>query len=114
MWSWNRYLNQYMKKSEYILKSLINALGVFVYVFIVALLLSHIEHAFDDKPSFLVPIFMLLLFIVSASITGLLVLGRPIHLYLSGLKREAFVLLFVTLAWLILFALAVVIILLLI
>ncbi len=92
-----------MKKSEYLLKSLINALGVLVYVSIVAWLLFNGEHIFDDKPSFLIPVFMLLLFIISASITGLLVLGKPVHLYLSGLKKEAFTLLFTTLAWLILF-----------
>jgi hypothetical protein len=92
-----------MKKSEYLLKSLINALGVLVYVSIVAWLLFNGEHIFDDKPSFLIPVFMLLLFIISASITSLLVLGKPIHLYLSGLKKEAFTLLFTTLAWLVLF-----------
>jgi len=92
-----------MKKSEYILKSLINALGVLVYVSIVAWLLFNGEHIFDDKPSFLIPLFMLLLFIISASITGLLVLGKPIHLYLSGLKKEAFVFLFATLIWLAIF-----------
>jgi len=98
-----------MKKSEYILKSLINALGVFVYVAIVAWLLFNGEHAFDDKPSFLIPVFMLLLFIISASVTSLLVLGKPIHLYLSGFKKEAFTLLFATLAWLILFVIIVMI-----
>jgi small-conductance mechanosensitive channel len=92
-----------MKKSEYLLKSLINALGVFVYVSIVAWLIFNGEHIFDNKPSFLIPLFMLLLFIISASVTGLLVMGKPIHLYLSGLKKEAFILLFTTLAWLIFF-----------
>jgi small-conductance mechanosensitive channel len=92
-----------MKKSEYLLKSLINALGVLVYVSIVAFLIFNGEHIFDNKPSFLIPLFMLLLFIISASVTGLLVMGKPIHLYLSGLKKEAFILLFATLAWLVLF-----------
>jgi small-conductance mechanosensitive channel len=92
-----------MKKSEYILKSFINALGVLVYVSIVAFLIFNGEHIFDNKPSFLIPLFMLLLFIISASVTGLLVMGKPIHLYLSGLKKEAFILLFATLVWLALF-----------
>jgi hypothetical protein len=92
-----------MKKSEYILKSFINALGVFIYVSIVAWLLFNGEHVFDNKPSFLIPLFMLLLFIISASITSLLVLGKPIHLYLSGFKKEAFTLLFATLIWLAIF-----------
>lgn len=102
-----------MKKSEYFLKSLINALGVFVYVSIVALLIFNGEHIFDNKPSFLIPLFMLLLFIISASVTGLLVLGKPVHLYLSGLKKEAFILLLATLIWLAFFVGAVVFVLLL-
>jgi len=97
-----------MKKSEYILKSLINALGVLVYVSIVAWLIFNGEHIFDNKPSFLIPLFMLLLFIISASITGLLVLGKPIHLYLSGFKKEAFILLFATLIWLAFFVIVIV------
>ncbi|HNW96261.1 MAG TPA: hypothetical protein PLQ44_00850 [Candidatus Paceibacterota bacterium] len=97
-----------MKKSEYILKSLINALGVFAYVSIVAWLIFNGEHIFDNKPSFLIPLFMLLLFIISASVTGLLVMGKPIHLYLSGLKKEAFILLFITLAWLIIFIIVII------
>jgi hypothetical protein len=92
-----------MKKSEYILKSLINAVGVLIYVSIVAWLLFNGEHVFDNKPSFLIPLFMLLLFIISASITSLLVLGKPIHLYLSGFKKEALTLLFATLIWLAIF-----------
>jgi hypothetical protein len=55
---------------------------------------------------------MLLLFIISASVTGLLVLGKPIHLYLSGLKKEAFVLLFATTGWLVLFLVGITVILL--
>ncbi|MDD4762213.1 MAG: hypothetical protein PHZ25_04305, partial [Candidatus Pacebacteria bacterium] len=92
-----------MKKSEYILKSFLNAFGVLVYVSLIAWLLFNGESFFGNEKSFLIPIFMLLLLVVSASITGLLVLGKPIHLYLSGLKKEAFCFLFATLAWLVLF-----------
>jgi len=66
----------------------------------------HSEQLFGAKaqePNFLIPVMMLLLFIVSACITGGLVLGRPLHLYLSGLKKEAFTLLFSTIGWLVLF-----------
>ena len=101
-----------MKKSEYFLKSLVNAAGVFVYVSAIAWMLFSGEMIFGKASSFLMPLLLLLLFIVSASITGLLVLGKPIHLYLSGLKKEAFVLLFATLAWLVIFFIAVVVVLL--
>lgn len=102
-----------MKKSDYFLRGLISAAGVFVYVFIIAWLGFNNQIIFGKQASFLIPLFVLLLFVISASITGLLVLGKPIHLYLSGLKKEAFTLLFTTLAWLIFFLITVVIVLLL-
>ena len=102
-----------MKKSEYVLKSFVNALGVFVYVFIVAWLGFNSQAIFGMPATFLVPLFALLLFVVSASITGLLVFGRPVLLYLGGFKKEAFVFLFATLAWLGIFLLGTAVVLLL-
>ncbi len=96
-----------MKKSEYFVKSLVNAAGVFMYVAAIAWFGYSGKFA-GDPPTFLVPLFMLLLFIVSASITGLLVLGKPITLYLAGHKKEAFIMLFATLGWLVLFLLVLV------
>ena len=103
-----------MKKSDYILRSFINAGGTFAYVTAIALFFSHIQNIFDsNKPdNFLAPVLILLLFIISALVTGLLVLGKPINLYMSGAKREAFVLLFATLGWLVIFILLIVFILL--
>ncbi len=102
-----------MKKSDYLLKSFVNAGGAFIYVSAVAWLVFNGQQIFGKQSDFLGPLFILLLFVVSASITGLLVLGKPVHLYLSGLKKEALILLFSTLAWLVIFLIAVVIILLL-
>lgn len=101
-----------MKKSDYFLKSLVNAAGVFIYTSVVAWLGFNNQMIFGKPTNFLTPLFVLLLFIISASITGLLVLGKPIHLYLNGLKKEAFTLLFATLAWLVFFLIVVVIVLL--
>ena len=102
-----------MKKSDYALKSFINAAGVLVYVSAVAWVGFNSQRIFGGKPdTFLAPLFVLLLLVISASITGLLVLGRPIHLYLSGLRKEAVVFLFATLAWLVFFLAVVVTILL--
>ena len=89
-----------MKKTDYLLKSFIGAAGVFIYTSLVAWLGFNNQVIFGKPANFLGPLFMLLLFVVSASITGLLVLGKPIHLYLNGLKKETFVLLFATLVWL--------------
>lgn len=101
-----------VKKSEYILKGLINALGVFIYVFMVAWMLFNANDIFGKPPGLFIPVFFLLLLIVSATITGLLVLGKPASLYFSGFKKESVVLLFLTLGWLVVFLVSVVIVLL--
>ncbi len=102
-----------MKKSDYFLKSLLSAIGVLLYITAVAWLLFNGQRIFGEPRTFLMPLFMLLLFVISAATTGLLVLGKPIHLYLNGFKKEAFILFSITLAWLVLFAIVVVFILLL-
>jgi hypothetical protein len=93
----------YMTKTEHILKSFTNALGVFIYVCFVAWLGSHSQQLFGEEQKFLMPVLALLLFVFSASITGLLVLGKPIHLYLNNFKKEALTLLLYTLGWLMIF-----------
>lgn len=89
-----------MKKSEFVLRSFLNALGVLAYAALVAWLMSHGEAIFHNDRGIIVPLFMLLTLIISASVTGLLVLGKPIALYLAELKKEALILFFATLAWL--------------
>ena len=103
-----------MKTSKYLLKSFLSAVGVFVYVSAIAWLGFNSQMIFGaTKESFLAPLLVLLLFVVSASVTGLMVLGKPIQLYLDGMKKEAFTLLLATLAWLVIFLSAVVVVLLL-
>jgi len=51
---------------------------------------------------------MLLLFVLSATIVGLLVLGRPVWLYFNSQKQEALKMFFYTLSWLALFTILVV------
>lgn len=50
--------------------------------------------------SFIVPIALLLLFVLSASITGYFIFGKPILLYLDNQKKEAYRLLQFTLIYL--------------
>ena len=47
------------------------------------------DSIFGKMNSFLGPAALLLLFVLSATIVGALVLGRPIYLYLGGSKAEA-------------------------
>ncbi|MDP2685385.1 MAG: hypothetical protein Q8P20_10235 [bacterium] len=57
--------------------------------------------AFENKSNnFWTPVLILMLFVVSAAITGSLVLGRPIYLYLNDQKKEGLLFLTYTIAWL--------------
>lgn len=98
-----------MKKADYLVKSFLSAAGTLIYVSGVAWLGFNSQKIFAQQNSVLVPMFALLLFVVSALITGSLVLIRPINLYLNGLKKEALTLLFATLGWLVLFLLGVIV-----
>jgi len=93
-----------MKQKEYLLRGLANAAGVLIYISSIAWFIFNADQIFGEADSFLAPLLMLLLFVISASITGLLILGKPIGLYLGNHKKEAFFLLFTTLSCLILFA----------
>src|SRR3989338_9833989 len=90
--------------NAHITRGFVNAIGVFVYVSAVAWLMYNASDFLGAEDNFLIPLFILLLFVISASVTGLLVLGKPISLYLDNHKQEAFFLLFITLSCLILFA----------
>lgn len=86
-----------MKNSKLAVKSLINSFGATAYIFLVSLIIRNGEKIFGSQDNeVLAPIVFLLLFIVSALVTGGLVLGQPIMLYLDGRKKEAVKLLFYT------------------
>ncbi len=92
-----------MKTSKLLLYSLFHALGVLVYVLAISWFLSNGEKIFNKAgkaDSFLAPAFMLILLVISATITGTLVLGKPILLYLENKKIEAVKMLSYTIGWL--------------
>jgi len=78
-----------MRKNEIFFKAFVNALGVFVYVLLVAWFIFNAETLLGKVDTFLGPAMMLLIFVISAAVTGLLVLGMPIVLYLDGKRKEA-------------------------
>lgn len=100
-----------MPKPSIFIKSFSSALGVLLYISGVAWLGFNSQFIFGQDSNLLIPVFVLLLFVVSACVTGLLVLGKPIYLYVEGHKKEAFRLFFATLGWLIFFLAGVVLIL---
>jgi hypothetical protein len=67
----------------------INSVGVLVYTAAVALIMSNGEKVFGQMQRFWGPVAFLMLFVLSATIVGALVLGRPVLFYLDGLKKEA-------------------------
>lgn len=83
------------------------ALGEVGYISLVALLMFTVGKLFGDKPdpAIIAPVAFLLLFVISASISGALILGKPLMLYLDGQKKEAITLFGLILAWLAVFLL---------
>jgi hypothetical protein len=90
-----------MPPQKMILKSLLHALAVAVYIILVSLLMNNANRIFGAMDNFWGPVALLLLFTVSAAVTGLLVMGRPAYLFLNGQKKEGLQFLFYTLGWLV-------------
>mgnify|MGYP001619982831 CR=1 FL=1 len=77
-----------MNDKKLFLLSVLNSLGVLAYVSLVVLFMSNTQNIFGQGDNPMIGVVMLLLLILSALITGSLVLGRPILYYLEGQKRE--------------------------
>jgi len=85
-----------MKNSKLAMAAVLNSLGVAVYIFLVSLIINNGEKIFGQMASAIAPVAFLLLFVFSALMTGGLILGRPIMLYLDGQKKEGVKLLIYT------------------
>lgn len=93
---------------EIIKNAIINAGITVLYIVLVASFLTRAETIFEEsvpKDTVLIPIIMLLIFVVSAAITGFTVVGKPLMWYLDGKKKEALSLLGSTIFFLALIAL---------
>ncbi|MFA5175600.1 MAG: hypothetical protein WC430_04305 [Patescibacteria group bacterium] len=98
-----------MKNQKSIFISLLNAVGVVVYVIGISFILRNGNQIFGKMDNFLAPVAFLLLFVLSAAITGMLVLGKPLLLYFENRKSEAIKMFFYTIGWLFLITLAILI-----
>jgi len=96
-----------MKKNKIIPIALIHALAVFLYTLLVSWVMMNGDTWFGQMDGMVGPSLMLLLLIISATITGFLVLGRPIMLYLDKQKKDAIKFLGCTVGWLVLIVLLV-------
>lgn len=96
-----------MNKSKMILHSFGHAIGVLAYISLVVTLLTNLEKYFANTPdTFMAPIAMLLLLVLSVAVMAILVFGRPVYLFLNNAKQEAFFFLGYTLGWLLIFVIA--------
>ena len=94
-----------MNKNNLIKIAFINAFGVLAYISIFAFAITHLQKWFQPKgDTWLSPVLFLSVFIVSACITGSLILLKPILLYIEGQKKEAVNLFFFTIGFLALMA----------
>lgn len=74
--------------------ALINALATTGYIILVVSFFFFAgESQWGEDNEFLIPIAMLMLFVTSAAITGYLMVGKPLLMYLDGKKKEAITLL---------------------
>ncbi|MCL5435771.1 MAG: hypothetical protein M1275_01695 [Patescibacteria group bacterium] len=81
-------------------KSLFSALGVFAYVLVVALIMTHANQWFGTSDNFWTPVVVLMLLVLSVAVVGILIFGKPVLMYLDGMKKEAWTLLLYTIGWL--------------
>jgi len=83
----------------------LSALGVVIYVVLVALLMMNGDAIFGTAQTVVAPIAVLLLFVLSAAVVGALILGKPLMMYLDGEKKDAVKMFIRTVLWLVVFTL---------
>src|SRR3989338_3027741 len=83
-------------------RAVIDAVGTAIYVVLIVSFIFSLQIFQKEEDIIIIPMAMLLLFVCSAAITGFLVFGKPIMLYIDGKKREAVSLLGYTLGVLVL------------
>ena len=93
-----------MKKSRLFLTGLYQSLGLIAYVMMVVFLLNWLSSTFGNKTVGNSPLFIaifLLVFVLSALITGSIVLAYPIILFTRKMFKEAWWVLIFTVLWII-------------
>ncbi len=96
-----------MKNKKIIQYSLIHAVLAVIYVFLVALFMQNGDKIFGKIGDFVGVAAFLLLFVISATVAGTLVLGKPVMLYIDGDKKEAVKMLGYTVLWLLFLLIAI-------
>jgi len=79
-----------MLKKRPLLSSILSSIILFSYIVGVSLFLNNAEKIFGNKPEVMGVILTLTLFVFSALVCGLLLLGGPIYLFMEKEKKTAF------------------------
>jgi hypothetical protein len=72
---------------------------VLFYIWIIAEIMTHFDKKGGGNPGILVPIAILSLLVLSVTVVGTLIFGRPVLIYLNGQKKEAIQFLGYTVLW---------------
>lgn len=83
-------------------RSLLNSLGVVVYILIVVTVMQNANRFFGEEDTIIAVMGFLLLFSVSAAVVGSLVFGYPVVLFMGGQKREGIMAAIATIGWMML------------
>jgi heme O synthase-like polyprenyltransferase len=79
-----------MNTSSLVKRAALSALGVYAYIAVLVLVVFNAEKLFGPvEPGWLGPTLFLTLFVVSACLTGTMVLLKPVMLYADGNKKDA-------------------------
>lgn len=78
-----------MKQNEIMQKSILAAVGVEVYIFLIATIMNNGEKIFGKQDTVVLIVIMLMIFTLSAAVVGGLIVAKPIFLYIDGKKKEA-------------------------
>jgi hypothetical protein len=70
-------------------RAFIDSVGTAAYIILVVSFIFSLQIFSSKEDNIIIPIAMLLLFVCSAAITGFLVFGKPVMLYMDGKKKEA-------------------------
>jgi len=83
--------------------SLLHAVLAAAYIFGVVNLMNNGKKFFGELPEIFIGSIMLTLLVISASVMGILIFGRPVMLYIDNKKKESLIMLFCTVGWLAVF-----------
>ena len=81
------------------------AVGELIYIFLVVLFMRNANRILGNDQNIVSTISFLLLVVLSASVSGALIFGKPVLLFMEGKKKESITFFAYTLGWIILFLL---------